>query len=587
MRAPAAGDRPARASRSARKGTTERWTRRRSRRRSPRGRPTRPRSSTCATRPGGSGPDGKPAVSRRARIWEDVPDEKWNDWRWQLSKRLNTLEELEQVLNLTDDEREGLSAPDKFRVDITPVLRLAHRPRRSRRPDPAPGDPGRLRAAGLHRDDGGLARRGPPLAGAGPRPPLPGPGPDAHHDPVRQLLPLLHAEPDRRRPDPELQPPRARGAARLHPPHAADPRRPDLRRRRPHAGARSSSSRALRGLREIPHVEIIRIGSRVPVFMPQRDRRRALRDAGEVPPDVAEHPRQPPERDDAGARPGLRQAQPGRRSPWATSRCSSPGVNDCVHIQRDLVQKLVEIRVRPYYIYQCDLVEGAGHFRTPVGKGLEIIEGLRGHTSGLRGPAVHRRRARRRREDPGHAELPRSRTRTTRSCSATTRATSRPTRSRPATRPTTGPTCRWCQNPRPEPGQEGITGAPRRQEDVDRAGRVRRDARPRQRGGAPPPGSRRSGCPTASARSRARPASRCRSSTPASAGTASAAAGVRARRGAAPGRGPADRHRQPRAAVGAGSLPGASVTAPGPQRRPPCPSPRSATWPRRPPSRSA
>ena len=58
------------------------------------------------------------------------------------------------------------------------------------------------------------------------------------------------------------------------------------------------------------------------------------------------------------------------------------GVNDCVHTMRALVQRLVEIRVRPYYIYQCDLGEGAGHFRTPVGKGLEIMEGLRGHTSG-------------------------------------------------------------------------------------------------------------------------------------------------------------------------------------------------------------
>src|SRR5205823_4886266 len=58
------------------------------------------------------------------------------------------------------------------------------------------------------------------------------------------------------------------------------------------------------------------------------------------------------------------------------------GVNDCVHIQRALVHKLVEMRVRPYYLYQCDLVEGSGHFRAPVGKGLEIMEGLRGHTSG-------------------------------------------------------------------------------------------------------------------------------------------------------------------------------------------------------------
>ena len=62
------------------------------------------------------------------------------------------------------------------------------------------------------------------------------------------------------------------------------------------------------------------------------------------------------------------------------------GVNDCVHIQRELVQKLTRIRVRPYYLYQCDLVEGAGHFRTPVAKGIEIIEGLRGHTSGYAVP---------------------------------------------------------------------------------------------------------------------------------------------------------------------------------------------------------
>jgi lysine 2,3-aminomutase len=62
------------------------------------------------------------------------------------------------------------------------------------------------------------------------------------------------------------------------------------------------------------------------------------------------------------------------------------GVNDCVHVQRSLVHKLVENRIRPYYLYQCDLVEGSGHFRTPIGKGLEIIEGLRGHTSGYAVP---------------------------------------------------------------------------------------------------------------------------------------------------------------------------------------------------------
>ena len=68
------------------------------------------------------GPGRPPAVSRRAPIWADVPDERWNDWRWQMSNRVNTVEEIGRVLNLTDDERAGLSTPDKFRVDITPYF---------------------------------------------------------------------------------------------------------------------------------------------------------------------------------------------------------------------------------------------------------------------------------------------------------------------------------------------------------------------------------------------------------------------------------------------------------------------------------
>ena len=59
------------------------------------------------------------------------------------------------------------------------------------------------------------------------------------------------------------------------------------------------------------------------------------------------------------------------------------GINDCVHVMRKLVHELVKIRVRPYYVYQCDLSQGLEHFRTPVAKGIEIMEGLRGHTSGF------------------------------------------------------------------------------------------------------------------------------------------------------------------------------------------------------------
>ena len=62
------------------------------------------------------------------------------------------------------------------------------------------------------------------------------------------------------------------------------------------------------------------------------------------------------------------------------------GVNDCVSVMKKLVKRLIALRVRPYYIYQCDLSKGIEHFRTPVSKGIEIIEGLRGHISGIAVP---------------------------------------------------------------------------------------------------------------------------------------------------------------------------------------------------------
>ena len=143
--------------------------------------------------------------------------------------------------------------------------------------------------------------------------------------------------------------------------------------------------RVLRGLREIAHIEIVRLGTRVPVFMPQRvdddlcemlEKYHPLwvnlhfNHPNEITPEVSRAV-------DKLSRTGI---------PIGNQSVLLAGVNDCVHIQRELVHKLVENRIRPYYLYQCDLVEGAGHFRTPVGKGLEIIEGLRGHTSGYAVP---------------------------------------------------------------------------------------------------------------------------------------------------------------------------------------------------------
>jgi lysine 2,3-aminomutase len=141
----------------------------------------------------------------------------------------------------------------------------------------------------------------------------------------------------------------------------------------------------LRRLREIPHVEIIRIGSRVPVFMPQRITQELCDMLEKYHPlwmnIHVNHPNEiSAELEAATDRLSRAGIQLGNQSVLLA------GVNDCVHIQRELVHKLVRIRVRPYYLYQCDLVEGAGHFRTPVAKGIEIIEGLRGHTSGYAVP---------------------------------------------------------------------------------------------------------------------------------------------------------------------------------------------------------
>jgi lysine 2,3-aminomutase len=141
----------------------------------------------------------------------------------------------------------------------------------------------------------------------------------------------------------------------------------------------------LRRLREIPHVEIIRIGSRVPVFMPMRITDQLTEMLQKYHPlwinIHVNHPNEITaelaEACDKLTRAGI---------PLGNQSVLLAGINDNVHIQRELVHKLTMIRVRPYYLYQCDLVEGAGHFRTPVGKGIEIMEGLRGHTSGYAVP---------------------------------------------------------------------------------------------------------------------------------------------------------------------------------------------------------
>ncbi|WP_459945974.1 lysine 2,3-aminomutase [Desulfocastanea catecholica] len=138
-------------------------------------------------------------------------------------------------------------------------------------------------------------------------------------------------------------------------------------------------------LRQIDHVQVIRIGTRMPVVLPYR-----ITDAlvnmlkKHHPLWVNTHFNHPREMTSSSRQALKKLADAG--IPLGNQSVLLAGVNDCQRIMKALVHKLVENRVRPYYLYQCDLSEGLSHFRTPIGKGIEIMEALIGHTSGFAVP---------------------------------------------------------------------------------------------------------------------------------------------------------------------------------------------------------
>ena len=323
-------------------------------------------------------------VSRRAPAFADVPDEQWNNWRWQLSHRLNTADEIEQVLPLTESERRALSAPNLFRVDVTPYFISLIDPQN-------PADPVRRQVIPTAAEMVPFTAMMEDSLSEDAHSPVPG---LVHRYPDRVLMLVTtqcasycrYCTRSRIVGDPAEQFSRAEFEMQL-----------DYLRRTPQVRdvllsggdpltlAPKLLEELISRLREIEHIEIIRIGSRVPVFLPMRVDDELCNMLHKYHPiwfnihvnHSNEISRELAEACDRLTRAGV---------PLGNQSVLLAGVNDCVHIQRQLVQDLVRIRVRPYYLYQCDLVEGSGHFRTPVAKGVEIIEGLRGHTSGFAVP---------------------------------------------------------------------------------------------------------------------------------------------------------------------------------------------------------
>ena len=141
----------------------------------------------------------------------------------------------------------------------------------------------------------------------------------------------------------------------------------------------------LRQLREIPHVEFLRIGTRIPIFLPQRMTSELCSMLKRFHPlFMSVHSNHPRELT-VEVRVALeRLADTG--IPLGNQSVLLRHVNDDVEVMKALVQKLLICRVKPYYVYQCDLIAGSAHLRSSVRKGLEIVEGLRGHTTGYAVP---------------------------------------------------------------------------------------------------------------------------------------------------------------------------------------------------------
>ena len=325
-----------------------------------------------------------PFVSKRALAFVDIPDEQWNNWRWQLSHRINTVEEFEKVLPLTESERKALSAANLFRVDITPYFISLIDPN-------DPDDPIRKQVIPTAAEMVPFTAMMADSLAEDRHSPVPG---LVHRYPDRVLMLVTtqcasycrYCTRSRMVGDPSATFSRAEFEMQID----YIKRTPQVRDVLLSGGDPlvlnpKTLEEILSRLREIPHVEVLRIGSRVPVFMPMRiddelcnmlEKYHPLwmnihvNHSNEISAELEKAC-------DRLARAGI---------PLGNQTVLLATVNDNIHVQRQLVQDLVRIRVRPYYLFQCDLVAGAGHFRTPVAKGIEIIEGLRGHTSGFAVP---------------------------------------------------------------------------------------------------------------------------------------------------------------------------------------------------------
>ena len=318
-------------------------------------------------------------------IWRDVPDALWNDWHWQQRERVTGLERLERVVNVTPEERRAaIETEAEFQMGITPYYAALMDP-------DDPHCPIRLQSvptmeetfvAAADLDDPLAEERDMPTPGI------------THRYPDRVLFYTTHNCPvycrhcTRKR---KVSDPTSAAAKRqIEDSLAYIAAHPEIRDVVISGGDPLSLSDdrldyVLGRLRAIPHVEIFRLGTRNLVTLPQRvtdDFVHMLRK--HHPVYVNTHFNHPKECTAEAFEAARRLADAG--CVIGNQMVLLRGVNDDPRTVKELNHKLLLMRIRPYYIYQCDLSKGISHFRTPVETGIQIIEHLRGHTSGLAVP---------------------------------------------------------------------------------------------------------------------------------------------------------------------------------------------------------
>jgi lysine 2,3-aminomutase len=317
----------------------------------------------------------------RRRFYPTVPNSDWNDWRWQSRNRFRKLADLDRVLQLSDDERAAITTGGMLLpLGITPYYMSLLDPvdaSQALRRTVVPSTREFVRLPG-EADD--------PLGEDG-HSPVPG---LVHRYPDRVLLLALdfcstycrYCTRSRVVGHGEIAPTEAR-LEKIFQYLAVHPEVRDvlISGGDPLALGEDNLDYILGRLRAIPHIEFVRIGTKMPAVLPQRITPKLVKVLKKHHPLwMSLHFLHPDECTQEARRACDMLADAG--IPLGSQTVLLKGVNDDVAVMKDLMHRLLTMRVRPYYLYQCDPISGSAHFRTTVAKGLEIIEGLRGHTTG-------------------------------------------------------------------------------------------------------------------------------------------------------------------------------------------------------------